>query len=216
MNAQEHGIENQPSQPAIIAQEPLEYMPTQTISDATLAQNWIRIFEYHHPTQMHVLTPYRESDQRVAIFIRGWFAFAELDDFLRLDAIASDPTMGEFQNSLLKDNSSAAQPSIKIKYPDKTYTSFDDWYSDSEKPEGWMFDEETHRLVGYTYWLSTHNASTQAVEQDMHEADARSGDQRMEATQIDADLSSQLEHMHIEDLNLELGVEGKANPYWSV
>ncbi|KAL5371192.1 hypothetical protein PMIN06_012944 [Paraphaeosphaeria minitans] len=203
MNAQNHRIENQPSQLAMNTQDLVEYMSTQIISEAALAENWIHIFEYYHPTQMHVLTPDLESDQRIIIFICGWFAFAKIDDFIRLDAIASDPHMVEFHKYLLKHGSSAAEPRIKIEYPDKTYTSFDDWYSESGKPKGWVFDEETHRLVAYTYWLSTHNASMQAVEQEIYMADAQFEEHNAEATQHETDLSSRLEHMQIDEMMSE-------------
>ncbi|KAF2443298.1 hypothetical protein P171DRAFT_486045 [Karstenula rhodostoma CBS 690.94] len=181
-----------------VSQDPVEYMTTRAVSEATLAANWIRIFEHHHPTQMHVLDTYRESNQRIISFIRGYFAFSELNSFLQLDAIASDPHLGDFYDFLVDGESFATGPGVSVEYPDKTYASFEDWYSDPEKPQGWVFEKETQRLVPCIYWLTSNNARTQTREQDKHKENARSGDQDEEVKQHDADLSPQLEHMEID------------------
>lgn len=197
------GIEIQLSQVTTNAQDPVEYTTTHTISEAALAINWICIFGHYYPTQMHVLTPYRESDRRVISFIRTWFAFTELNNFMHLDAVASDPNIGELYASMINDISSAAEPEINIKYPDMNHASFEDWYHEIAKPKGGICDEEAHRLVAHTFWLSHNNSVTQTVDQGMHTRDARSEDHNEEATQRDADLSSHLEHMQIDDMMLE-------------
>ena len=65
------GIETQLSQLTMTAQDAqspsIEHTATQPISEGALSTNWIRIFEQHHPTQRHVLDPYRDSDKRMIL-----------------------------------------------------------------------------------------------------------------------------------------------------
>lgn len=140
------------------AQDLFEYFSGDDILEAAMAENWVRIFEYFHPNHMQALAPYRESNQRLIAYLRRWFATSKLHDFLQLDAIACDPDMGAFQG--YPGTELTLQGKTDYSHPDKTYASFDDWFSDTEKPEGYIFDEETHQLVLYTEWLTNDEMAT--------------------------------------------------------
>ncbi|KAL1602332.1 hypothetical protein SLS60_005747 [Paraconiothyrium brasiliense] len=173
--------------------------PTQPTSEAVLAATWIHIFEHHHPTQKHVLLPYRDSNERIIRFIRSWF-FSELKGFLHLDALV---------NAI----STTMAPRLDVEDPGKEYTSFEQWYGDAEKPPGWIFDGETQSLVLYTHWLASKNLDRQTAGEelsvDVGQIETETETQTQTQTQTDdvegqdAGLLEQLERMQIEDMVLD-------------
>lgn len=171
--------------------------PDQSISKAALAANWVRIFEHHYPSHKHVLSPYRDSDERMINFIRGWFAFYDLEGVQHLDPIASDPHLGTFYDALVNRATDTTEQTLDLEYPSKVYSSFEDWFSDPEKPEGWIFDEETQHLVPYTKWLTSKDVGAQTVEETNSRQSEHDGD---DATKwADSEFSDQFEQMHIDN-----------------
>jgi hypothetical protein len=188
INAQEDGVENHFSDLTINAQDPAEYLMNQAIPEATLAENWVRIFEHYHPTQMHVLTQHRHSNQRLITYLRAWFAFSELHDFSNLDAIANDPHMMAFHGFLRTDATFEGETDTKIDNSNRTYTSFEEWFANDQKPEGYMFDENTNQMVAYTSWHENQAATAQNLQQDMHAWIAQPDGHDGQTAQLDADV----------------------------
>ncbi|KAJ4348846.1 uncharacterized protein N0V89_010225 [Didymosphaeria variabile] len=190
------GIMTQLSQLTMNAQGPQDQLqsqaPAQSISEAVLAANWVRIFEHHHPTQKHVLNPYRDSDKQMTSFIRSWFAFSELKGFLHLD-------------SLVNAMSTTMEPGSDVEDPRKKYTSFEQWYGDAEKPPGWIFDGETESLVLYSRWLASKGLGAQIAEQGPGAGVEQIGTQTQtdDVEGQDAGLSDQLQRMQIDDMMLD-------------
>jgi hypothetical protein len=198
-------IQSQLSQLTMNAQDTqhpsTEYTTTQAVSEETLATNWIRLFDYNYPNQTHVLDPYRESNQRMISFIRSWFTFKEPNTFQYLDDLANDPHLGELNGSVGNGEASATE----LECPDKAYVSFEDWYGDLDKPQGWIFNEQTQRLVPFTYWLEGKDMVTKNSEQKDSTEDDRFKNE--DTDQDDAGLSVQLGHMQIDETDADLSFQ---------
>lgn len=164
-----------------------ETVESRDISEAALAANWIRIFNYYNPGKEYVLDQYRESHLRIISFIRAWFAISEQNDFLRLDTLARDPSFNSLSNALGNDDTSSETKKFQD-YPGKTYSSFEQWFYDTEKPEGWIYDEETQCLVQFSHWLASKDLDNQTTDwnEEQETISSESGNFGSESTELAA------------------------------